>query len=100
MQLKEDGGRRVDSPMLNTMGLKSLRYLCMEAVGQMFDGDHSDDATDNHSSEHDATTNPTTMFGKYSSVGEQVINYVQQTIWGSSPAERIADVDKFILLGD
>ena len=51
----------------------------MEATVQMFDEDHSDDATDNHSSEHDATTSPTTMFDKYSSVGEQVINYVQQT---------------------
>ena len=81
MQLKEDDGRRVDSPILNTMGLKSLSYLCMEATGQMLNEDHSDDATDNYSSEHDATTTPTTMFNKYSSVGEQVIMFVQQTSW-------------------
>ena len=39
----------------------------------------SGNAADNHSSEHDATTNPTTMFGNYFSLGEQVINYVPQT---------------------
>ena len=32
MQLKEDDGRRVDSPRLDTMGLKSLSCLCMEAT--------------------------------------------------------------------
>ena len=69
MQLKEDDGRRVDSPMLNTMGLKSLSYLCMDATWHMLDEDHSDDATDNYSSDHDATTNPTTLFNKCSSVG-------------------------------
>ena len=32
MQIQEDKGRRIDSPWLNTNGLKSLRYLCQEAT--------------------------------------------------------------------
>ena len=75
MQLQEDDSRRVDSPLLNTTGLKSLSYLCMEATGRMLDNDHNDD----YSSEHDATTNHTTMFGNCSSVGEQVVKFVQLT---------------------
>ena len=30
MQSRENEGRRVDSPLLDTMGLTSLSYLCME----------------------------------------------------------------------
>jgi hypothetical protein len=75
MQLQEDDGRRIDSPLLNTTCLKSLSYLCMEATGDILHDTRNDD----YSSEHDATTSPTTMFSKYSSVGEQVVNFVQQT---------------------
>ena len=31
-QIEEDGGRRIDSPWLDTNGLKSLRHLCQEAT--------------------------------------------------------------------
>ena len=41
----------------------------------MLDNNHNDD----YSSEHDATTNPITMFGKCCSVGKQLFKCVQQT---------------------
>ena len=72
MQLKEDDGRRLDSPLLSTIGLTSLSYVCMEATGYMLDKDQSDE----HSSGHDATTSHTVVFNEYSSVGKQVVNFV------------------------
>ena len=46
MQLKEDDGRRVDSPLLDTMGLKSLSYLCMEATGHRLHKNHGGNRPD------------------------------------------------------
>ena len=68
MQLTENEGRRIDSPLLDTLGLTSLSYLCMEATGHMLDEDHGDHRPDAQKTIDD-----------YSSVGEQVVNFVQQT---------------------
>ena len=67
MQLQEDDGRRVDSPLLGTMGLTSLSYSSMEATRHMIDKDRSDNRPDAQK-----------IIDGHSSVGEQVVNFVQQ----------------------
>ena len=61
----------------------------------MLDNDHSDD----YSSGHDATTNPTTMFGKYSSVGGAGGQFCAASFRRGGLAKRIADIDKFMIFG-
>ena len=46
MQLKEDDGRRVDSPLLGTMGFKPSSHVCTEATGHMLDESHGDHRPD------------------------------------------------------